>query len=76
MPFISALGYDIFDPREVVPEFHADSDLEAAHKMDLKPFLEFNVLDVQENLVNELKRLRKETFDLGPIRITQQRGKR
>ena len=24
MPFISALGYDVFNPKEVVPEFTAD----------------------------------------------------
>ena len=24
MPFIRALGYDVFDPNEVVPEFTAD----------------------------------------------------
>ena len=27
LPFISALGYEIFDPIEVVPEFTADADL-------------------------------------------------
>src|SRR2546429_86004 len=124
MPFISALGYDVFDPAEVVPEFIADvgikkgekvdyaikhdgkiimlfeckccngsldtcdasqlyryfsvteariavltdgvvyrfyTDIEEPNKMDPKPFMEFNMLDIEEPLVIELKRLTKET---------------
>lgn len=127
MPFIKALGYDPFDPREVVPEFtsdhgtkkgekvdyairvdgrpiilfeckhagapldtdHADqlfryfhvteskigvltngveyqffTDLEEENKMDQRPFLTFDLLHVDENKVEELKRLRKSSFDL------------
>ena len=130
MPFISALGYDIFDPTEVVPEFTADvgikkgekvdyaikhngkivmlfeckhcnssldechasqlyryfsvteariavltdgiiyrfyTDIEEPNKMDPKPFMEFNMLDIQEPLVSELKRLTKQTFNLEDI---------
>jgi len=130
LPFISALGYEIFDPMEVVPEFTADvgikkgekvdyaimqhgkvimlfeckaahvnlddqhasqlfryfsvteariavltdgiiyrfySDIELAHKMDAAPFLEFNMLDIQEYLVPELKRLTKQAFNLDEI---------
>ncbi len=133
LPFISALGYDIFDPTEVVPEFTADvgtkkgekvdyailrdgkpimlfeckwcgtdlddthasqlfryftvtdariavltngilyrfySDLEKANQMDSKPFLEFNILDIQEPLVNELKKLTKSAFDLDEMLST------
>jgi len=33
MPFISALGYDVFDPAEVVPEFVADVGLKKAKKL-------------------------------------------
>lgn len=127
MPFISALGYDVFDPAEVVPEFIADvgikkgekvdyaikqngaiimlfeckscnsslddchasqlyryfsvteariavltdgiiyrfyTDIEQPNKMDPKPFMEFNMLDIQESLVTELKRLTKQAFNL------------
>ncbi|KIG16016.1 Prophage Lp2 protein 6 [Enhygromyxa salina] len=127
MPFIAALGYDVFDPTEVVPEFTADvgikkgekvdyvikrgedivmlieakkvtadlaiehssqlfryftttkariavltngivyrfySDLEESNKMDEKPFLELNLLDLRESLINEVSKLSKSNFDL------------
>src|SRR5256886_1401406 len=130
MPFISALGYNVFDPAEVVPEFTADvgikkgekvdyaikqdgkiimlfeckcctssldechasqlyryfsvteariavltdgiiyrffTDIEESNKMDPKPFMEFNMLDIQEPLVVELKRLTKQAFNLEAI---------
>ena len=133
LPFLSALGYEIFDPMEVVPEFTADadllgtkkgekvdyaimrdgkvimlfeckaahtnlddehasqlfryfsvtetriavltdgiiyrfySDIEQPHKMDAKPFMEFNMLDIQEYLVPELKRLTKPAFNIDEI---------
>jgi predicted type IV restriction endonuclease len=130
MPFISALGYDVFDPSEVIPEFIADvgikkgekvdyairqdgkiimlfeckgcngvlddghasqlyryfsvteariavltdgiiykfyTDIEQLNKMDSKPFMEFNMLDIQEPLVAELKRLTKQAFNLEAI---------
>ena len=131
LPFINALGYDIFDPTEVVPEFTADvgikkgekvdyaiclngkvvmlfecksctaplgdahhtqlyryfsttttarlavltngivyrffSDIEEPNIMDSKPFMEFNMLDVQEHLVVELKRFTKQLFNLEEI---------
>ena len=130
MPFINALGYDIFDPTEVIPEFTADvgikkgekvdyaifqnakvimlfecksctmplddthmsqlyryfsvtearigvltngvlyrfyTDLDEPNKMDAKPFMEFNMLDIQEPLVNELKRLTKQAFNIDEI---------
>ena len=34
MPFISSLGYDVFDPREVVPEFTADVGTKKGEKVD------------------------------------------
>ena len=37
--------------------------LEKEHVLDKKPFLEFNMLDIQEPLVNELKRFTKSKFD-------------
>ena len=127
LPFINLLGYDVFNPTEVVPEFTADvgtkqgekvdyaifkddeviilieckrcgadltdahtsqlyryfsvvhariailtdgvlyrfyTDLEESNVMDTKPFLEFNMLDIQPPLVNELKRFTKSAFDL------------
>jgi len=130
LPFIKALGYDVFNPEEVVPEFTCDvgekkgekidyaimkdgipimlfecksantnlekehasqlyryfmtanvkvgiltngviykfySDLENKNKMDLKPFLEFDMLDIKEPLVEELKRFRKESFETDEI---------
>ena len=134
MPFINALGYDVFDPTEVVPEFTADigtkkgekvdyaimkdgkpiilfeckwsgadlnkehasqlhryfsavpevrfgvltngviyrffSDLDAPNRMDDKPFFEFNMLDVQERTVAELKKFTKSKFDLDDILTT------
>ena len=130
MPFINALGYNVFDPTEVVPEFTADvgvkkgekvdyavviedkplilfecktagtklngnhtsqlfryfsvtearigvltngleyrlfSDLEAANKMDERPFLEFDIRSINEITVAELKKLTKSTFDLDQV---------
>lgn len=126
-PFINALGYNVFDPSEVIPEFIADvglkkgekvdyaimkdgkvillfeckaygtnldhvhrdqlyryfsvtearigvltdgviyrfyTDLEEPNKMDVKPFLEFNLLDLDHSPVSELKKLTKSTFNL------------
>jgi predicted type IV restriction endonuclease len=130
MPFIAALGYDVFNPLEVTPELHADvglkkgekvdyailrdgkpimlfeckhhaadlskehasqlyryfsvtdarfgvltngiaywfyTDLEAPNKMDSKPFFEFNMLDMREPDVEELKKFTKAVFDLSGI---------
>jgi predicted type IV restriction endonuclease len=133
MPFISALGYKVFDPIEVTPELCADvgvkkgekvdyailregepiilfeckhhaadlgkvhasqlyryfsvtearfsvltnglaywfyTDLEAPNKMDEKPFFEFNMLDIKESAVEELKKFSKSVFDLDNILTT------
>lgn len=131
MPFIhNVLGYDVFDPSEVTPEFVCDigtkkgekidyaimknndvqilieckkigeplninhasqlfryfhvtnarisiltngqnykffTDLDAPNKMDEKPFLEVDLLDIDENLIPELKKLTKSSFDLESI---------
>lgn len=129
MPFIKALGYDVFNPLEVVPEFVADigikkgekvdyailrdgqptilveckhwgenldvhnsqlfryfhttkakfgllsngiiyrfyTDLVEKNKMDEKPFLEFNVTDIKDNQIEELKKFHKSYFDLDNI---------
>ena len=34
MPFLQSLGYDVFDPREVVPEFTADVGTKKGEKVD------------------------------------------
>ncbi|MCA9635738.1 MAG: type I restriction enzyme HsdR N-terminal domain-containing protein [Myxococcales bacterium] len=34
MPFIAALGYDVFDPSEVIPEFTADVGIKKGEKVD------------------------------------------
>ena len=34
MPFLQILGYDVFDPREVVPEYVADVGLKRGEKVD------------------------------------------
>lgn len=133
MPFIRILGYDIFDPTEVVPEFTADfavkkgekvdyaikkdgqiimlfeckhcggdlsvkhagqlfryfsvtdapigvltngivyrffTDLEAPNKMDEKPFLEVNMLDLNDAVVAELKKLTKSAFNPDEMMVT------
>ena len=45
-------------------------DLDEANKMDLVPFLEINMLDLKENLVNELKKFSKQIFDKDKILST------
>lgn len=129
MPFLQALGYDVFNPMEVVPEFISDiglkkgekidyaifmegnptilieckhwnqnlsvhdgqllryfhtskakfglltngiiyrfySDLVDANKMDEKPFLEFNITEIKDNQIEELKKFHKSYFDAESI---------
>jgi predicted type IV restriction endonuclease len=131
MPFISTiLGYDVFNPLEVVPEFTADvgvkkgekidyaimrdgevqilieckkstealriehasqlyryfavtnariavltngetyqfyTDLDAPNRMDDKPFLVLDLMDIDETLIPELRKLTKDVFDLDSI---------
>jgi len=129
MPFLQSLGYDVFNPLEVVPEFVADlgikkgekidyaifkdgnptilveckdwrqnlnvhdgqllryfhvskakfglltngivyrfySDLVMPNKMDEKPFLEFNITEIKDNQIEELKKFHKANFDAESI---------
>lgn len=131
MPFInSVLGYDVFDPSEVTPEYICDvgtkkgekidyaimkngeiqilieckkigeplninhasqlfryfhvtnarisiltngrvykffTDLDAPNKMDEKPFLELDLLDLDEHVLPELQKLTKSAFDVDSI---------
>lgn len=132
MPFLQSLGYDVFNPLEVVPEYVTDigtkkgekidyaifkdsnptilveckhwaqnlnlhdgqllryfhvskakfgiltngiiyrfySDLVEANKMDEKPFLEFNISEIKDNQVEELKKFHKSYFDADSITNT------
>jgi len=40
MPFISALGYDVFNPLEVIPEFTADIGIKKGEKVECKHWKE------------------------------------
>lgn len=129
LPFFAILGYDVFNPTEVVPEFTADlgikkgekvdycikkdgkpiiiveckswgedlhvhnsqlhryfhvtnarfglltngilyrfySDLEQPNKMDDKPFLEFSLSDIKDNLIPEILKFHKDQFNVDYI---------
>ncbi|MCP9754071.1 restriction endonuclease [Lacihabitans sp. CCS-44] len=129
MPFLNSLGYDVFNPVEVVPEFVTDigtkkgekidyaifkdgiptilveckhwnqnlnlhdnqllryfhvskakfgiltngitykfySDLVEPNKMDEKPFLEFNISEIKDVQIEELKKFHKSYFDAESI---------
>ncbi|WP_421952323.1 type I restriction endonuclease [Pelagibacterium sp.] len=138
LPFFQALGYDVFNPEEVVPEFTADavgkkgekvdyaikiddqirilveckpittqldkvhlaqlfryftvtsakfavltngrtfhfhSDLEEPNKLDTRPFLSFDLSDVQPHLLLELKKFERAGFDIDGILATAERLK-
>jgi len=133
MPFITILGYNVFDPNEVNPEFVADvgtkkgekvdyailkdgkpciliecksvnsdlnkeqasqlyryfsvtparigiltngiiyrffTDLDKENTMDIKPFLEINLLDIKEPLVDQLKNYTKQGLNLDELHDT------
>lgn len=46
------------------------TDLEQPNKMDEKPFFEFNILDIKERDVEQLKKFAKSAFDLDTILTT------
>lgn len=132
MPFLQSLGYDVFNPVEVIPEYITDigtkkgekidyaifkdgnpiilveckhcnqnldlhegqllryfhvskakfgiltngviykfySDLVEANKMDEKPFLEFNITEIKDIQIEELKKFHKSYFDADSITNT------
>lgn len=39
------------------------TDLEESNKMDLVPFLEFDITNIKDNIINELKKFCKDNFD-------------
>ena len=43
------------------------TDLEQENKMDEKPFLEFNLLDIKDSIIPEIKKFQKSSFDLSTI---------
>lgn len=59
MPFINALGYNVFDPSEVVPEFNADVGTKKGEKVDYaimiddKPTILFECKSCNSNLDKE-----------------------
>lgn len=59
MPFIAALGYDVFDPMEVTPELIADVGIKKGEKIDYailqdgKPIMLFECKHHGANLANE-----------------------
>ncbi|PCI27093.1 MAG: restriction endonuclease [SAR324 cluster bacterium] len=48
MPFINALGYDVFDPTEVVPEYTADVGIKKGEKVDYAIKKEGSVIILME----------------------------
>ena len=43
------------------------TDLDESNKMDDRPFLEFDILNIKESLIPELKKFQKQTFDVEAI---------
>lgn len=43
------------------------TDLDESNKMDMQPFLEFDMLNLKENLIPEIKKFQKQTFDIDAI---------
>ncbi|WP_298547158.1 type I restriction endonuclease [uncultured Aquimarina sp.] len=43
------------------------TDLEAANKMDKKPFLEFDITNLKENTIHEIAKFHKSNFDVDKI---------
>ncbi|MBD5090053.1 MAG: endonuclease [Clostridiales bacterium] len=43
------------------------TDLDETNKMDLTPFMEFNILDIKKNTIKELKKFQKINFDVESV---------
>ena len=43
------------------------TDLEEANKMDLSPFIEFDILNLKDNLIPEVKKFHKDVFNVESI---------
>ncbi len=48
MPFIAALGYDVFDPTEVIPEYIADVGIKKGEKVDYAICKDGNIVMIFE----------------------------
>lgn len=59
MPFINALGYDVFNPLEVIPEFVADSRLKKDEKVDYTI-----IKDNKPIILIECKKVENEKLDV------------
>lgn len=46
------------------------TDLDAPNRMDAKPFLVFNLFDIRESIIDELKKFTKSAFDVNQIMST------
>jgi len=46
------------------------TDLDEANKLDKTPFLEFDILDLRDNAIFEIKKFRKDTFDVENVLST------
>lgn len=63
MPFLAALGYDVFNPQEVIPEFTADVGTKKGEKVDYAV--------VQDGEVVLLVECKKASVDLGKSEMSQ-----
>ncbi len=76
MPFINALGYNVFDPGEVVPEFTADVGTKKGEKVDYaimrngSPILLFECKTVGRNLDKETPTQLYRYFSVTPARFS------
>ncbi len=48
-------------------EYQVFTDMDAPNKMDEKPYLEFNIQDIDEHIIVEIKKLSKTVFDIDSI---------
>ncbi len=63
MPFIAALGYDVFNPQEVIPEFVADVGTKKGEKVDYAIMRDGEVIVLIE--------CKKAGLDLGKTEVSQ-----
>lgn len=75
MPFINALGYNVFDPTEVVPEFTADVGVKKGEKVDYaimnegQPIILFECKTVTRDLEKETPTQLYRYFSVTPVRF-------
>ena len=67
----SAVPFAVTNARIVVltngETYQFYTDLDAPNRMDDKPFLVLDLLDIDESLIPELRKLTKDVFDLDSI---------